>query len=214
LPQESMEARTSPPVRVSRPSAPRSAVLHQHATTLRGELQQKHNVPITKPIQPCRMPNKEQACSRASRNQAEIRSLDTGSISRRIRLTSSTTFAGATPSAGRHVRTATNRSFACCRCMRKTKDLTLIQHVIRSSIFSIVGPAAYRTANSATDSMSISCPVCSTEMPLLAAICDDATGNDPFGVEVENSFVGNGGVQMIFHLCRECSVVSAYHSCD
>jgi len=61
---------------------------------------------------------------------------------------------------------------------------------------------------------NISCPVCSTEMPLLAAICDDATGNNPFGVEVANSFVGNGGVQMIFHLCRECSVVGAYHSCD
>ncbi len=58
------------------------------------------------------------------------------------------------------------------------------------------------------------CPVCSVEMPLLAAICDDATGNDPFGVEPEHSFAGNGGVQMLFHFCRGCSVVSAYHSCD
>ena len=61
---------------------------------------------------------------------------------------------------------------------------------------------------------SVSCPVCSIEMPLLAAVCDDATGNDPFGVDPENSFVGNGGVQMVFHFCRACSVMSAYHSCD
>lgn len=58
------------------------------------------------------------------------------------------------------------------------------------------------------------CPSCSTEMPLLATICDDATGNDPFGVEPENSFTGNGGVQMVFHFCRACSVVSVYHSCE
>jgi hypothetical protein len=58
------------------------------------------------------------------------------------------------------------------------------------------------------------CPLCSTEMPVLAAICDSAIGNDPFGVEQENSFTGNGGVQMLFQFCRDCSVVSAYQSCD
>jgi hypothetical protein len=61
---------------------------------------------------------------------------------------------------------------------------------------------------------SISCPVCSKEIPLLAAICDDATGNDPFGIKPEYSFAGNGGVQIVFHFCRVCSVISAYHSCD
>jgi hypothetical protein len=58
------------------------------------------------------------------------------------------------------------------------------------------------------------CPVCSKEMPVLAAICDSTIGNDAFGVEAENSFTGNGGVQMLFQFCRDCSVVSAYQSCD
>jgi|HubBroStandDraft_4_1064222.scaffolds.fasta_scaffold01806_3 hypothetical protein len=59
-----------------------------------------------------------------------------------------------------------------------------------------------------------SCPLCSSEMPLLAAICDSSIGNDAFGIEPENSFTGNGGVQMLFQFCRDCSVVSAYQSCD
>jgi hypothetical protein len=59
-----------------------------------------------------------------------------------------------------------------------------------------------------------SCPLCSLDMPLLAAICDDATGNRPFQVSPQDSFTGNGGVQMVFHFCRNCSVVSAYHSSD
>jgi hypothetical protein len=42
------------------------------------------------------------------------------------------------------------------------------------------------------------CRVCSREMPVLAAIRDNTTGNDAFGVEAENSFTGNGGVQMLF----------------
>jgi len=61
------------------------------------------------------------------------------------------------------------------------------------------------------------CPICSKEIPLLAAICDDATGNDPWNRENHeeaNTFAGNGGVQMVFHFCRDCSVVSAYHSVD
>jgi len=59
-----------------------------------------------------------------------------------------------------------------------------------------------------------SCPECGQDMPLLATICDDSTGNDPWGREEKVSFAGNGGVQMIFHLCRECSIVTAYHCCD
>jgi hypothetical protein len=58
------------------------------------------------------------------------------------------------------------------------------------------------------------CPRCSMEMPLLAAICDSTLGNDAFAVKTENSFTGNGGVQMLFQFCRDCSVVSTYQSCD
>ena len=61
---------------------------------------------------------------------------------------------------------------------------------------------------------TIQCPVCSKPMPLLASICDDASGNDPWHREESSSFAGNGGVQMIFHFCRDCAVVSAYHCCD
>jgi hypothetical protein len=58
------------------------------------------------------------------------------------------------------------------------------------------------------------CPSCDRDMPLLACICNDATGNDPFGVQDIDSFVDNGGVQMVFHLCRPCAMIAAYHSND
>jgi hypothetical protein len=58
------------------------------------------------------------------------------------------------------------------------------------------------------------CPECKQDMPLFAAICNDATGNNPWNTASGDTFVDNGGVQMIFHLCRTCSIVSAYHSCD
>jgi hypothetical protein len=58
------------------------------------------------------------------------------------------------------------------------------------------------------------CPECGQDMPLLAAICNDATGNDPWKMEASETFVGNGGVQMVFHLCRKCAMVSAYSSSD
>lgn len=61
---------------------------------------------------------------------------------------------------------------------------------------------------------TLACPRCSKEMPLLASICDDATGNDPRKDEVLTTFVGNGGVQMVFQFCRDCAIVSAYHSAD
>jgi hypothetical protein len=64
------------------------------------------------------------------------------------------------------------------------------------------------------NSQEITCPVCLKESPLFAVICDDATGNNPGKVPAENTFVDNCGVQMVFHFCRDCSVVSAYHSCD
>jgi hypothetical protein len=60
----------------------------------------------------------------------------------------------------------------------------------------------------------IVCPECSQDMPLFAAICNGATGNDAWKTTAEDSFVGNGGVQMVFHLCRNCSILSAYSSCD
>jgi hypothetical protein len=58
------------------------------------------------------------------------------------------------------------------------------------------------------------CPKCSKEMPGLAAISDCAAGNNDFSDEPGETFTGNSGVQMVFHFCRDCSVVSAYHSCD
>jgi hypothetical protein len=61
---------------------------------------------------------------------------------------------------------------------------------------------------------SIACPACLKPSPFLAVICDDATGNQPGKVAARDSFVDNLGVQMVFHFCRECSVVTAYHSND
>jgi hypothetical protein len=58
------------------------------------------------------------------------------------------------------------------------------------------------------------CPSCTEDMPLLASICDDATGNSPDSVSECDSFVGNCGVQMVFHFCRKCSIVTGYSSCD
>ena len=59
------------------------------------------------------------------------------------------------------------------------------------------------------------CPKCANEMQLLASICNDATGNDPWQTEIAaNTFADNGGVQMFFLLCRGCAIVSAAHSCD
>lgn len=58
------------------------------------------------------------------------------------------------------------------------------------------------------------CPKCSKEMPVLAAICDKAAGNEDINAEQNETFTGNSGVQMVFLFCRDCSVVTAYHSCD
>jgi hypothetical protein len=64
------------------------------------------------------------------------------------------------------------------------------------------------------NSVKTDCPECGRDMPLFAAICNDARGNDPWRQTANETFVGNGGVQMIFHLCRKCSIVSAYSSSD
>jgi len=60
----------------------------------------------------------------------------------------------------------------------------------------------------------LNCPTCNLEMRLLACICNDATGNNPWRREAADTFVDNGGVQMVFQFCSNCSVVSAAHSCD
>jgi len=49
---------------------------------------------------------------------------------------------------------------------------------------------------------------------VLAAICDKAAGNEDINAEQNETFTGNSGVQMVFLFCRDCSVVTAYHSCD
>ncbi len=60
----------------------------------------------------------------------------------------------------------------------------------------------------------VSCPSCSREIPLLAAICDDASGNAVEEAHAQDTFTGNYSTQMIFHYCRDCAVVVAYHSND
>ena len=57
------------------------------------------------------------------------------------------------------------------------------------------------------------CPECGEEMPTFASIADNALGNG-YAEKAEGSFVDNCGVQTVFLLCRNCSLVSAYHSCD
>jgi hypothetical protein len=51
---------------------------------------------------------------------------------------------------------------------------------------------------------------------LFAVIADEATGNPSREVRPspQETFTNNAGTQMVFHLCRTCSVVSAYHSND
>ena len=62
----------------------------------------------------------------------------------------------------------------------------------------------------------VSCPVCSKPSPLFAVIADEAVGNPSADLPhaPQDTFTGNAGTQMVFHLCRTCSVVSAYHSND
>jgi hypothetical protein len=65
------------------------------------------------------------------------------------------------------------------------------------------------------NSQEMICPVCSHTSPLLAAISDSASGASVGSpVPVQETFTSNCGVQIVFHFCRGCSVVLAYHSCD
>ena len=66
------------------------------------------------------------------------------------------------------------------------------------------------------NAQEIRCPVCSHPSPLLAVISDSASANPPGtdGVSPQETFTDNMGTQMVFHFCRNCSVVSAYHSND
>jgi len=61
----------------------------------------------------------------------------------------------------------------------------------------------------------LTCPDCSLEMLFLATICDNAVGPDVRkGYREEVSFTKNLGVQVVYHYCRDCSVVGAYQMCD
>lgn len=60
---------------------------------------------------------------------------------------------------------------------------------------------------------SDTCPKCGIEMSTFAAIADNACGNGD-AESASESFVDNSGVQTVFLLCRGCSIVSAYNSCD
>ncbi len=61
---------------------------------------------------------------------------------------------------------------------------------------------------------ALRCPLCSNFMAMLAAFCDDASGNQTYQADAMSSFTDNCGVQVFFQLCRDCAVVSAAHSCD
>jgi hypothetical protein len=50
------------------------------------------------------------------------------------------------------------------------------------------------------------CPKCSSPMPFFASVCDETMTERPF---VETEFV-----QLIYHLCRGCRVVSVYVDSD
>lgn len=57
------------------------------------------------------------------------------------------------------------------------------------------------------------CLVCGQPAPFLATICDNSEGQDT-QEDQQKTFTGNSGVQMVFHYCGPCRVVTAYHSCD
>jgi hypothetical protein len=50
------------------------------------------------------------------------------------------------------------------------------------------------------------CPKCKVELPLLATIGDDTVDG--------RGFTGNDYVQVLYFLCANCSVVTAYQTCD
>jgi hypothetical protein len=56
------------------------------------------------------------------------------------------------------------------------------------------------------EEFSLTCPHCAGEMPMFASIADD--NGTPSG------FTGNPYVQVVYHLCRACWVVSCYNISD
>ncbi len=50
------------------------------------------------------------------------------------------------------------------------------------------------------------CPLCNSAMPFLLSVSDHSG--------THAGFTGNEYVQMIFHLCNPCQVISAYQMCD
>jgi len=60
---------------------------------------------------------------------------------------------------------------------------------------------------------TVQCPTCRQASPFFATICDNAVGQE-YQRDSALTFTGNSGVQMVFHWCALCAVMSAYHSCD
>lgn len=57
------------------------------------------------------------------------------------------------------------------------------------------------------------CQICSQPMPLLATICDNAGGPCAHAGYADHlSFTHNAEIQVMFHFCRPCGVVGAYHT--
>lgn len=50
------------------------------------------------------------------------------------------------------------------------------------------------------------CPICGTDMPFILSISDDSGTRE--------GFTGNRYVQMLFHICVGCCVISSYQICD
>lgn len=59
----------------------------------------------------------------------------------------------------------------------------------------------------------VECSECGQTAPFFATICDNATGQDS-QPEPSLTFTNYWGVQMVFHWCEACAIMTAYHSCD
>jgi hypothetical protein len=54
--------------------------------------------------------------------------------------------------------------------------------------------------------MSLICPICGIDMPFILSISDNSGTRE--------GFTGNEYVQMIFHICVNCCIISVYQICD
>lgn len=59
----------------------------------------------------------------------------------------------------------------------------------------------------------VQCSACGRDIPFFATICDNARGQD-YQADTSSTFVGCSSVQMVFHWCAACAVMTAYHSCS